>query len=188
MYRQQYSPFCVEQVSAEKFVTLTSDEMEQRDGYGQTKAVAERLLLRAHEQHGLAVRVYRPSVICGDSRTGYSNTQDFENHLLRAIILAGVAVTDTSFSLGWVHVDRRASTPARDSGTQLPEIEISWAQKLLLKTGPSSGPGRRRTSEPAIRKRAKISAFEGMKRRGLPEPGGNRGIGIPQADFAKTAM
>ena len=90
--------------------------------------------------------------------------------------------------LGWVHVDRRASTPARDSGTQLPEIKISWAQKLLLKTGPSSGPGRRRISKPAIRKRAKISAFEGMKRRYLPEPGGNRGIGIPRAVFAKNAI
>ena len=76
---------------------------------------------------------------------------------------------------------------ARGPGTQLPEIEISWAQKLLLKTGPSSGPGRRRITKPAIRKRGNISAFEGMGARHLPEPGGNRGIGIPRADFAKTA-
>ena len=57
----------------ERFYSLSASQMQMRDGYGQTKAVAERLLLGAHERFGLPVSVYRPSVICGDSSSGFSN-------------------------------------------------------------------------------------------------------------------
>jgi hypothetical protein len=49
--------------------------------------------------------VYRPSVISGDTTSGFSNTSDFENHLIRAIVLAGKAVEESSFAFGWIPVD-----------------------------------------------------------------------------------
>jgi thioester reductase-like protein len=109
------------QASAEEFQTLSSADMSRRDGYGQSKAVAERLLLCAHESNGMPLCVYRPSVICGDSRTGYSNISDYENHLIRAVVLAGAAVTDTSFSLGWISVDAVAKAVASIAALKLAE-------------------------------------------------------------------
>ena len=63
------------------------------------------MLVRAAERFGLSVSCYRPSVISGDSHTGYSNTADFENHLLRVLVIARQAVEHSSFSLGWIPVD-----------------------------------------------------------------------------------
>jgi NADP-dependent 3-hydroxy acid dehydrogenase YdfG len=51
------------------------------DGYGQTKWVAEQLVLAAGER-GLPARIYRPGTISGHSISGSSNTYDLLNALL----------------------------------------------------------------------------------------------------------
>ena len=71
-------------------------QMAARDGYGQTKAVAERLLVHAAEKFGLPFCCYRPSVVSGATDTGFSNTADFENHLIRAMCVACLLYTSPS--------------------------------------------------------------------------------------------
>jgi len=84
---------------------LSSGQMAQRDGYGQTKAVGERLMCDAAARFGLLASVHRPSVVCGSTRTGYSNVHDLENHLIRAAVLVRGIVAPSSYGFGWVPVD-----------------------------------------------------------------------------------
>ncbi|ROT36710.1 AMP-binding enzyme [Sodiomyces alkalinus F11] len=51
------------------------------DGYGQTKWVAEKLVLEAGRR-GMPVKVYRPGTISGHSVTGSTNTYDLLNALI----------------------------------------------------------------------------------------------------------
>lgn len=51
------------------------------DGYGQTKWVAEKLVLEAG-QRGMHVKIYRPGTISGHSRTGATNAWDLLNALM----------------------------------------------------------------------------------------------------------
>ncbi|KAF4119351.1 Acyl-CoA synthetase (AMP-forming)/AMP-acid ligase II [Geosmithia morbida] len=60
------------------------------DGYGQTKWVAEKLVLEAGRR-GLPVRVYRPGTISGHSVTGATNTYDLLNALIVESLHLGVA-------------------------------------------------------------------------------------------------
>jgi thioester reductase-like protein len=54
-------------------------------GYAQTKCVAETLVRRAGER-GLPVKIYRPSLISGETRTGVSNTDDIVSRVIKACI------------------------------------------------------------------------------------------------------
>ena len=54
-------------------------------GYAQTKVVAEALVRQA-AQRGLPVRVYRPGLISGDSRTGAFNRDDLLSTLVRGCV------------------------------------------------------------------------------------------------------
>lgn len=49
--------------SDEDWVTLSTEGMEGKNGYGQSKAVAERMLLHAHQHNKLNIRVFRPSTV-----------------------------------------------------------------------------------------------------------------------------
>lgn len=98
--------------SAESLGPLTPVQLDEHNGYGQTKAVAERVVCEACRRFGLPVSVYRPSVVCGASDTGHSNWQDFENHLIRAMLLVGGVPRKSSYSFGWVPVDFVASAIA----------------------------------------------------------------------------
>jgi phthiocerol/phenolphthiocerol synthesis type-I polyketide synthase E len=59
-------------------------------GYGETKWVSERLCEQARER-GLAVNVYRPGVLSGDSRTGIGNTRDMVWNVIKGNIQLGIA-------------------------------------------------------------------------------------------------
>jgi thioester reductase-like protein len=59
-------------------------------GYLQSKWVAEQLVWEA-AQRGLAVSVYRPGWIFGDSRSGRANDEDFFGRLVRGCIQLGKA-------------------------------------------------------------------------------------------------
>ena len=54
-------------------------------GYTQSKWVAERMVVRAHER-GLPVTIYRPPIIGGDSHTGQPNSGDFVWNFIQACV------------------------------------------------------------------------------------------------------
>ncbi|KAI1341293.1 putative NRPS-like enzyme [Xylariaceae sp. FL0016] len=66
------------------------------DGYGQTKWVAEKLVLEAGKR-GLPARIYRPGTISGHSVTGSSNTYD----LLNALIVESLQLGHAPDIDGW---------------------------------------------------------------------------------------
>lgn len=59
-------------------------------GYAQSKWVAERLVMAAHER-GIPTTIYRPGMIIGHSQTGASNTQDFVSRFIKGLIQLGSA-------------------------------------------------------------------------------------------------
>jgi L-aminoadipate-semialdehyde dehydrogenase len=59
-----------------------------RSGYGQTKWVAENLVMNA-KKRGVPCTIVRPGYIVGDSRTGVSNTDDFLWRLVKGCIQLG---------------------------------------------------------------------------------------------------
>ncbi|KAJ3207228.1 large subunit of alpha-aminoadipate reductase [Entophlyctis luteolus] len=70
-----------------------SDDLEGarkglRTGYGQTKWVAEKLVMRARER-GVPATIIRPGYIVGDSKTGVNNTDDFLWRLVKGCIQLG---------------------------------------------------------------------------------------------------
>ncbi|KAI9347701.1 hypothetical protein BDR26DRAFT_1004815 [Obelidium mucronatum] len=70
-----------------------SDDLEGaakglRSGYGQTKWVAEKLVMRARER-GVPATIIRPGYIVGDSQTGVNNTDDFLWRLVKGCIQLG---------------------------------------------------------------------------------------------------
>ncbi|KAH6606911.1 linear gramicidin synthase subunit d [Trichoderma cornu-damae] len=61
-----------------------------QDGYGQTKWVAEKLVIEASKR-GLPARIYRPGTISGHSDTGAANTYDLVNALIVESLQLGQA-------------------------------------------------------------------------------------------------
>jgi L-aminoadipate-semialdehyde dehydrogenase len=61
-----------------------------RSGYGQTKWVAEQLVLRA-QARGVPATIVRPGYIVGDSHRGVTNTDDFIWRLIKGCIQLGQA-------------------------------------------------------------------------------------------------
>ncbi len=57
-------------------------------GYAQTKWVAERLVREAGAR-GLPVSIFRPGVVAGNARTGFTNAEDFAGRLFRGCIQLG---------------------------------------------------------------------------------------------------
>lgn len=72
-------------------------------GYAQTKAVADALVLEAGRR-GLPVRIYRPGLIAGDSRTGAFNRDDLLSTLVRGCVHMGSA-PDLDWTLDCQPVD-----------------------------------------------------------------------------------
>lgn len=89
----------------EDWIQWTPLQMNEKDGYSQTKAVSERLLFEASRSLGLPVRIFRCSSISGHSINGYSNHLDFINLLLQACVKVKAAVMDTSVRLHSVPID-----------------------------------------------------------------------------------
>lgn len=72
---------------------LESDDLEGsreglQSGYGQSKWVAEKLILRA-QARGVPATIIRPGYIVGDSKTGVSNSDDFLWRLVKGCIQLG---------------------------------------------------------------------------------------------------
>ncbi|KAI3324302.1 enterobactin synthetase component F [Xylariaceae sp. AK1471] len=74
-------PNSVEGWPEDSMVAINDVPEKLLDGYGQTKWVAEQLILAAGDR-GLPARIYRPGTISGHSTSGSSNTYDLLNALI----------------------------------------------------------------------------------------------------------
>jgi thioester reductase-like protein len=93
---------------------LSHEELEAKSGYGQTKGVAEALLLEAAAATpGLDVRVVRPSAVSGHRTTGYANARDATCLLQAAITTVGAAPAASGLPLRWIPVDFVAAATIR---------------------------------------------------------------------------
>jgi thioester reductase-like protein len=87
-------------------------------GYAQSKAVAEALVLEAGRR-GLPVRIYRPGLIAGDSRTGAFNRDDLLTTLVRGCVHMGTAP-----DLDW----------------KLDGVPVDWVARAILHLSAAAGP------------------------------------------------
>ncbi|KAI0813026.1 enterobactin synthetase component F [Xylaria sp. FL0064] len=83
-------PNSVEGWSEDAMVAISDVPDKLLDGYGQTKWVAEQLILAATKR-GLPARIYRPGTISGHSISGSSNTYDLLNALVVESLQLGYA-------------------------------------------------------------------------------------------------
>ena len=74
-------PPSVEGWSEDTIISAEDVPEKLLDGYGETKWVAEQLVLEARSR-GLPVRIYRPGTIAGHSTSGSTNTYDFLNAVI----------------------------------------------------------------------------------------------------------
>lgn len=58
-------------------------------GYGQSKWVAERLLMQASRERNLPAAIVRPGYILGDTRSGVTNSDDFLWRLMKGCLELG---------------------------------------------------------------------------------------------------
>ena len=123
------SPECLAEISAASLAT--------RSGYAQSKYVAERVVARAAEAHGLRAVVFRPGVICGASQSGASNPRDAVSLLLLGLVREGVVSTDVRSplppSLNLCPVDCVAET--------IVQASVSGASRPIPPPAPDTTPG-----------------------------------------------
>lgn len=86
------------------WINLTSNEINKKDGYGQTKVIVEKLLREAVDL-GAQIVIVRPGTISADTQTGFSNLNDFINILLRTQIEMNTIVNDANMNFHFVPVD-----------------------------------------------------------------------------------
>ncbi|KAK7753620.1 putative NRPS-like protein biosynthetic cluster [Diatrype stigma] len=104
---------------------LSVDEVPEKliDGYGQTKWVAEQLILEAGKR-GLPARIYRPGTISGHSTSGSTNTYDLFNAIIVESLLLGYAPDIEGWFAEMTPVDfvSRAITSLADQDHQLQRV------------------------------------------------------------------
>jgi thioester reductase-like protein len=92
-------------------------------GYAQTKAVAEALVSQAGAR-GLAVKVYRPSLISGDSRTGAFNRHDVLSAMISGCVQMGTA-PDLDWKVDCLPLDVAARAIVTASGSRAGVVHLS---------------------------------------------------------------
>jgi len=101
-------------------------------GYGQSKWVAEKLLMEA-ARRGLAVNIVRPGYVVGDSTTAVTNTDDFIWRLVKGCIQLG-RIPDINNTVNMVPVDHVARCTAL-SALDFPTIPRA-ARVLHIRANP----------------------------------------------------
>ncbi len=89
-------PPSMEGWSEESMIDVDAVPERLQDGYGETKWVAEQLILEAGRR-GLPARIYRPGTISGHSSSGSTNTYD----LLTAVIVESLQIGHYPDIEGW---------------------------------------------------------------------------------------
>jgi thioester reductase-like protein len=104
-------------------------------GYAQTKAVSEALVGEAGRR-GLPVRIYRPALIAGDSRSGAFNADDLLTLLIRGCVAMGTA-PDLDWAIDCEPVDVVSRRILSLSGARGPVFHLAatrprhWRECLL---------------------------------------------------------
>ncbi|KAL7934947.1 non-ribosomal peptide synthetase [Trichoderma chlorosporum] len=83
-------PPSIEGWSEDTMIDFDDVPTKLQDGYGQTKWVAEKLVVEASKR-GIPVKIYRPGTISGHSVTGAANTYDLLNALFIESLQLGQA-------------------------------------------------------------------------------------------------
>jgi thioester reductase-like protein len=86
------------------WISLTSNEINKKDGYGQTKVVVEQILKQANDL-GANIIIIRPGTISSDTLTGFSNLNDFIYILLRTQFELNTIVQNSNINFHFVPVD-----------------------------------------------------------------------------------
>jgi thioester reductase-like protein len=84
------------------WISLTSNEINKKDGYGQTKVIVEQILKQAKDLEG-NILIIRPGTISSDTLTGYSNLNDLI--LFRIQFQLNTIVQNSNINFYFVPVD-----------------------------------------------------------------------------------
>lgn len=109
--------------------TLQGSARGLKSGYGQSKYVAERLVMVCASR-GLRASIIRPGYVVGDSESAVTNTDDFIWRLVKGSTQLGL-IPDMWNSINMVpvdHVARITSLAALDTATQKPIRETGGAR------------------------------------------------------------
>ncbi|TXT15610.1 hypothetical protein VHUM_00113 [Vanrija humicola] len=113
-----------ELLSSGKAGLSESDDLEDArtgldTGYGQSKWVAEKIILEAAKR-GLAGHILRPSYVLGDSKTAVTNTDDFIWRMVKGCLQLGL-IPDINNTLNMCPVDHVAMLASLSAQTLTPE-------------------------------------------------------------------
>lgn len=109
--------------------TLQGSTRGLKSGYGQSKYVAERLVMVCASR-GLRASIVRPGYVVGDSESAVTNTDDFVWRLIKGSTQLGL-IPDMWNTINMApvdHVARIASLAALDTATQTPVRETGGAR------------------------------------------------------------
>lgn len=116
---------------------LNGSASDLKSGYGQSKWVAERLLMAAASR-GLAAVIIRPGYVVGDSKTAVTNTDDFLFRLIKGSAQLGL-IPDMNNTINMVPVDHvaRVTSLAGLAATQWPENRQTHAAVFHVTSHPT---------------------------------------------------
>ena len=117
--------------------SLDGSASDLKSGYGQSKWVAERLLMTAASR-GLAAAIIRPGYVVGDSKTAVTNTDDFLFRLIKGSAQLGL-IPDMNNTINMVPVDHvaRVTSLAGLAATQWPENRQTHAVVFHVTSHPT---------------------------------------------------
>ena len=117
--------------------SLDGSASDLKSGYGQSKWVAERLLMAAASR-GLAAVIIRPGYVVGDSKTAVTNTDDFLFRLIKGSAQLGL-IPDMNNTINMVPVDHvaRVTSLAGLAATQWPENRQTHAAVFHVTSHPT---------------------------------------------------
>ena len=116
---------------------LDGSASDLKSGYGQSKWVAERLLMAAASR-GLAAVIIRPGYVVGDSKTAVTNTDDFLFRLIKGSAQLGL-IPDMNNTINMVPVDHvaRVTSLAGLAAIQWPENHQTHAAVFHVTSHPT---------------------------------------------------
>ncbi|KAL4400980.1 large subunit of alpha-aminoadipate reductase [Malassezia pachydermatis] len=108
-----------------------------QSGYGQSKWVAERLIMAAAKQ-GLSAVIVRPGYVVGDSTTAVTNTDDFLFRLVKGSAQLGL-IPDMDNTINMVPVDHvaRVTSLAALAAARLPTHATTYATVFHVTSHPT---------------------------------------------------
>lgn len=104
VYTSSTAALSTDEEDANGWIDVSFDEIDRKDGYGQTKVIVEQLLKKASNL-GMEIVIIRPGTISADTQTGYSNVNDFLNILIQTQIQLKSIVDQAKINFHLIPVD-----------------------------------------------------------------------------------